>query len=389
MLDPRTTVLIGGITCGLMALVLTFLKRAAPLPVPALRSWVVGAWLVFAALVLLGLRDLISSLASVTLGNTALILAYVVWLGGTQEHFGGRARWLPWIGVVVGTALGLTWFDAIDHSFRIRVVIVAGLCAAINARHAFVLRRVGKASSSERGIGASITITWLALLTLVYGLRAGHALVLPQGNSGLLTQDVIQVIYTASFTVCNLMLVIGFATMASDHVRVRIEEQAIRDPLTGVLNRRALFASMEREMSRSQRGGHTFCVAMLDIDHFKRINDQHGHPVGDRVLVDTCERTASLIRPHDVFARYGGEEFLILMPETAMPAALHAAERIRNALAVPADASLPAITVSLGLAEWTPSDATVEDLVARADQALYAAKAGGRNRVHAHRSSDR
>ncbi len=387
-MDPRTTILIGGITCGLMALVLTFLRRAAPLPVPGLKTWVVGAWLVFAALVLLGLRDWISSAASVTLGNSALLLAYIAWMGGTLEHFGKPVQWRPWLIATAAMAAALTWFDLVQESFRVRVVLVAGLCAYINARHALAVRAGSRSHVDAQAIGTRLTVTWLGVLTLVYGLRAAHALALPQGNSGLLTQDAIQVVYTGAFTICNLMLVIGFATTASDYVRARIEEQAVRDPLTGALNRRALFTALERELSRSRRQGHTFCVAMLDIDHFKSINDGHGHPVGDRVLVKTSQRTAAMLRPHDVFARYGGEEFLILMPEASMAAAMQAAQRIRSALASTDDAALPAITVSIGVAEWSPKDASVEALVERADQALYAAKSNGRNRVEGSVSPD-
>ncbi len=382
-MDPRTTVLIGGITSGLMAVVLTMLARATPLPVPGLRTWVAGGWLIFAALLLLGLRDWISHLASVTLGNSALILAYIVWLAGTREHFGGRVRWSKWL-IAWSLSIALvTWFVYGQESFRMRVVIVAGFCACISAIHGLVLLRHPRADRFGQSIGVTLTASWLLILTLVYGLRGLHAIALPQGDSGLLTQDVIQIVYTGSFTVCNLMLVIGFATMASDHVRVRIEEQAIRDPLTGALNRKALFECLERERSRSIRTGHAFTLAMIDVDHFKKINDQHGHPVGDKVLIRLCRKMEGLVRPHDVFARYGGEEFAIAMPETSLPAARQAAQRILSEVAKVDDPSLPAFTISIGLAEWSAEDASVAPLVARADAALYLAKANGRNRVEA------
>lgn len=380
-MDPRTTVLIGGITSGLMAVVLTMLARATPLPVPGLRTWVTGAWLIFVALLLLGLRDWISHLASVTLGNSALILAYIVWLAGTREHFGSRARWKGWLVAWGVSTVLVTWFVYGQESFRMRVVIVAGLCAGISALHGLVLLRHPNADRFGKSIGVTLTASWLLILAAVYGLRGLHALALPQGDSGLLTQDAIQIVYTGSFTVCNLMLVIGFATMASDHVRARIEEQAIRDPLTGTLNRKALFECLERERSRSIRTGHAFTLAMIDVDHFKKINDVHGHPVGDQVLIHLCRKVEGLVRPHDVFARYGGEEFAIAMPETSLPAARQAAQRVLGAVAQVDDPSLPGFTVSIGLAEWSAEDTSVADLVARADSALYLAKANGRNRV--------
>ncbi|MEO3715889.1 GGDEF domain-containing protein [Roseateles flavus] len=380
-MDPRTSILIGSITCGLMALVLTVLARATPLPVPGMRRWVLGSWLVFLALLLLGLRDWITNLGSVTLGNGALILAYIVWLSGTLEYGQRRIRWVPWLllsALVTGT---VTWFVYVDESYRARVVIVAGLCAVINARHAFVVMRMLGQHQRSKALGTSLTTTWLAVLTVVYASRALHAIALPQGNSGLLTQDAIQILYTGGFTVCNLMLVIAFATLASDHVRARIEEQVVRDPLTGALNRRALFEALELELQRSRRYGRKFCIAMLDIDHFKKVNDQFGHLVGDRVLASTCRRATSLIRPNDVFARYGGEEFLILMPETTLESAMQAAERIRGEIGSNADDNLPCITVSMGVTEWCADDVSAESMVARADSALYVAKANGRNRI--------
>ncbi|CAN7743508.1 GGDEF domain-containing protein [Pseudorhodoferax sp. LjRoot39] len=380
-LDPRTTILIGGITSGLMALVLTLLARATPLPVPGLRTWVAGGWLIFSAMVLLGLRDWTSNLATVTLGNGALMLAYIAWLAGTHRHLGQRIRWTPWLLVwAVATAL-VSWFIFVEPSFRVRTVVVAGLCAYLSAHHAVVLLRNPRVERFGRSIGVSLTITWLLILAAVYGIRALHAAWFAQGSTGLLTQGVVQIVYTGSFTICNLMLVIGYATTASDHVRARIEDQAIHDPLTGGLNRQALMDSLERERASSARTGLPFSVAMLDVDHFKKINDSHGHPVGDRVLVHLCRRMSALVRPNDVVARYGGEEFVIVMPETTLGEALQAGQRLLTQAVQVDDQALPAFTVSIGLAQWSAVDNSVETVIARADAALYAAKANGRNRV--------
>ncbi len=380
-LDPRTTVLIGGITSGLMALVLSLLARATPLPVAGLWTWVGGAWLVFGAMLLLGLRDWTSNLATVTLGNGALMMAYIVWLAGTHAHLGQRIRWGPWL-LAWTAATGLvSWFIFIEPSFRVRTVVVAGLCAVLGVHHALVLLRHPRAERFGRSIGVSLTTTWLFVLSAVYAVRALHAAWLPQGDTGLLTQGFVQIVYTGSFTICNLMLVIGYATMASDHVRNRIEDQAVHDPLTGALNRQALMDSLERERARSTRSGQPFSVAMLDVDHFKAVNDTHGHPVGDRVLVHLCRRMAALVRPNDVVARYGGEEFVIVMPETTLGAALLAGQRILTQAVQVDDHALPAFTISIGLAQWSSADTSVQTLIARADAALYAAKANGRNRV--------
>ena len=386
-LDPRTTILIGSITCGLMALVLTLLRRASPLPVTGLLAWVFGAWLAFLALFFLGLREHISDLASIILGNAALLLAYVMWLAGTVEHYGGRVNWRNWLLAMMLAIAALAWFSVAQDSFRIRVVIVASLCTIINAQHLVSLLRSQRTSRFGETIGVTLVSSCLVALTCVYGTRAIEALAFPQGDRSLLTQTAVQVAYTACATVCNLMLVLGFATMASDNVRARIEDEAIRDPLTGALNRRALSTVLSREISRCRRRGHALSVLMLDIDHFKHINDEFGHPVGDRVLVRLCRRLIALMRPHDVFARYGGEEFLIALPETDATAAKLAAQRILLDLAATDDSGLPAITVSIGVAQWDAAEESIESLIARADSALYAAKRNGRNRIELTRES--
>src|SRR5262245_48035807 len=138
-MDPRTTVLIGSFTSGLMAIVLTLLARATPLPVPGLRAWVCGGWMAFLSLMLLGLRDLVSDWASITLGNGALMLTYIIWLGGTHRHFGSRLNLPAWLSAWIVTLLIVTWFIFAEDNFRVRTVVVAGFCAVISARHAFVL----------------------------------------------------------------------------------------------------------------------------------------------------------------------------------------------------------------------------------------------------------
>jgi diguanylate cyclase (GGDEF)-like protein len=120
-------------------------------------------------------------------------------------------------------------------------------------------------------------------------------------------------------------------------------------------------------------------LLMLDLDHFKAVNDQHGHLVGDQVILNFVARTSSLLRQIDSFGRYGGEEFIVLLPETNPSEAMVVAERIRAAVATPNE--LPAYTVSIGVTTRSYGDTTVDELLARADKALYQAKANGRNRV--------
>lgn len=165
----------------------------------------------------------------------------------------------------------------------------------------------------------------------------------------------------------------------------RIQFLATRDALTGLVNRGHLNELLARELERHRRCGTRLSVVLLDLDHFKLVNDQHGHGCGDEVLRCFAQRATAGVRACDVLARWGGEEFLLLMPETGQDAALVGAERLRARLAaqpVTYQGIEVPVTLSAGVAEIRGAE-SIEALIERADQALYAAKAGGRNRVAA------
>lgn len=163
-----------------------------------------------------------------------------------------------------------------------------------------------------------------------------------------------------------------------------LERLATTDPLTGVYNRRYFMDFAAKEFLRSQRYSHMFSAIQMDIDHFKRINDSHGHAVGDEVLRAFAANCLEVLRESDVLGRVGGEEFSIILPETEMAGALIAAERFRQAIAdlkVYADDEVVRVTVSIGITILRQDDTGIEAVLKRADEALYLAKNGGRNKV--------
>jgi diguanylate cyclase len=162
-----------------------------------------------------------------------------------------------------------------------------------------------------------------------------------------------------------------------------IEELVSLDSLTGIYNRRHLFKILNQETNRCGRSQNTFCLCIMDIDHFKQVNDTYGHLAGDAVLRQMADNVAGELRSIDCFGRYGGEEFLMVLPQTSLEGALIKAERVRQqieALEFPKVAGNFRITVSIGVAEHQEGE-SVDDTLARADQCLYAAKAAGRNQV--------
>lgn len=163
-----------------------------------------------------------------------------------------------------------------------------------------------------------------------------------------------------------------------------LERLATTDALTGLLNRRAADRQLEAEWQRARRSGHASALVLLDLDHFKQVNDSYGHPGGDEALRMLASCIRSVMREVDIGARYGGEEFLIVLPETSREGAFVFAERLRERVAgcdVRHDESTFRCNVSLGIAVSDPHEPSYEHWVRRADQALYRAKQGGRNRT--------
>lgn len=173
--------------------------------------------------------------------------------------------------------------------------------------------------------------------------------------------------------------------------QARLREQATRDPLTGIWNRACILDMLERELDRSRRSVTPLGLLLLDLDHFKRLNDTRGHQFGDHALSLFAARIQSAVRSYDSFGRYGGEEFLILAPGCGEPELLAQAERLRAAVAsAPFDidgVSIP-LTVSIGASSAEPgAQVSSLELIRAADDALYEAKRTGRDRVVFHRAS--
>lgn len=185
----------------------------------------------------------------------------------------------------------------------------------------------------------------------------------------------------------KLPALIGFSSDVTELYQLKEEfkKQANTDHLTQLFNRRYFIAHAEKEFSRAKRYDHPLSLVSLDIDHFKQVNDQYGHPAGDEVLMTLAKRLTPILRNEDIFARIGGEEFSILLPETPINVALTVAERIRKLIEnthmigeFPGEIN---ITISLGVTCLSSKDNSFDQLFKRADKALYQAKETGRNKV--------
>jgi diguanylate cyclase (GGDEF)-like protein len=173
-------------------------------------------------------------------------------------------------------------------------------------------------------------------------------------------------------------------TLTNVKLQETLRGQAIRDPLTGLFNRRYLEESLERELRRAARDRKPLGVIMMDIDHFKPFNDAHGHELGDLLLAALGNFLRAQVREQDIVCRYGGEEFTIILPEASLEATLQRAQKIRDGVrrvAVPSERGpVGSLTVSLGVAAYPDHGSTSRALLSAADAALYRAKEQGRDR---------
>jgi len=215
--------------------------------------------------------------------------------------------------------------------------------------------------------------------------RALRALVSPESvMSEMVRHSALNVGSALGYVVLVLLLHATLVAMVTARLVTDLRRLSRHDGLTGVLNRRAIEDALDVQMRRSQRSGEVFALMMLDVDHFKLINDRHGHAAGDQALKHVAALLLSGLREVDRLGRYGGEEFLLLLPGLALAQAQPVAERLRELLEaspVPVGGAAIDLSVSIGIAEWDGGSTDLDRVLARADAALYQAKAAGRNRV--------
>jgi diguanylate cyclase (GGDEF)-like protein len=370
----------------LMGFLLLTLQLAAAqrrgLRQPALRSWALACWAMLLGLICLGARGLIPLGLSVLLGNGLIALALMLYNQALYGHVQGRPlpRWL-WGGPGLFVAwLALTllrpWPPAervAGASFVLAGLMLPGVW--------LVLRHGWHSENSLRAVGLAMALAAAALL-----VRGVHALQQPADYQELLQASLGQgLTFLVSF-VSLLGAGFGFVLASFERVARRMEELATLDGLTGCLNRSTTDTLLAHSLERGRRDGAPLAFALLDLDHFKQINDRHGHGAGDAALRAFAAEVRTRLRSSDVLGRMGGEEFGIVLPGTDAAGAARLIDDVRRAVADlcldDAEGGRFCLTVSAGIAvAASDSGLTASRLYALADAALYRAKDSGRNCV--------
>jgi diguanylate cyclase (GGDEF)-like protein len=375
-LDLATLSLLGALQALLLAPLLLVATRAyTGRARTSLRIW--GTVLLLQSLgwLLAALRGQIGDWWSIVLANAVLIASYVESTRALRLllEVPQRRGWLIVAGAIA--LLGIAWFGIVEPDYRMRVCIAAALVGFYLAMLLWPLRHALRPGGST---AQRVMLLVLAGAAVAWGLRLRELdttavtglLVATPGNVANMIYGALEPMFAS----------IGFLLMYNETAQAELRRLARTDPLTGTLNRLAL----DEEGQRLFGQDHAPAALMLDVDHFKAINDRFGHASGDRVLAALARGIAGLLRPGDVLGRAGGEEFLLWLPRTDLAGAIAVAEALRAHVATMSlelDGQVQPVSVSIGVAVRGPGDRDHAGLVRRADRALYAAKRAGRNRV--------
>ena len=284
---------------------------------------------------------------------------------------------------VVAAALLASWVGLSPTGGSIRVGTLSGL-------QALMVVMIARDLHVQARDALHLRWPWVMSLpalfaSVAFAFRGIRALLWPGTVATEMTTDsALNVVSAFSYIVIVLSLHAALIAMVLGRLIADLRHRSRHDGLTGLLNRRAIEELIEVQIRRSMRNGEPFSVLMLDLDHFKSINDRFGHAVGDQAIRHVAAVLLAGVRDVDDIARIGGEEFLAVMPGAALDTVTPVAERLREQLAAQplhVDGTSVAVTVSIGVAQWSHPTDDVSRLLVRADAALYQAKQRGRNRV--------
>ncbi|BBF85854.1 hypothetical protein DLM_2239 [Aquitalea magnusonii] len=368
--------------CACNTVQLWSLKKAG---VAGTRSWLLANIAMLGYLPALGLRTVLPLVFSVVVSNGLGLLAASLFYIGCARFLGRPTHVRPLALMVVVGVAGLLGFTLLLDSIRVRVVIASGGICIVFAATAWLLFR-------HRLPTHRAAVYWLgsACSLLTFLLHLGRLVYYGSGYGSL--DDLFATtpvnVFSMSMTAA---LVPGLSMLAVAMVQEQLLSDATwraeHDGMTGLNTRQCFEARSMQQMQQAWEQAFPLCLLLMDMDHFKQINDRHGHQAGDQVLLAFSALLQEGLRPGDVAGRMGGEEFALLLPHTTLEQAQALADALRlRAAAIPASSlggSIP-YSVSMGLAAWQPG-ISFPELYRHADLALYAAKQAGRNTIVLHR----
>ena len=316
-----------------------------------------------------------------TVPANALVSSMLAGMAAAVQCFQGRTP--QWQRLALAPVLIAVLMSFFLNNLSARVLLSNLLMAVQALWLLWCLRQGGDKGTSGRG--AQLLTAGLVLEAGVLLLRSASAALFAQDGASILQGNTVQTLTFMTASIGMLVTSVGFVFMGKDRADLLNRRLAAQDELTGLANRRAILAALDRDVARSLRTHAPLALMMVDVDHFKQVNDRHGHLAGDAVLRSVCDALVQRVRGQDIVGRYGGEEFLVVLPGTARDGATLLARQLCAAVqATPClwNGETIRVTVSIGVygGPLQPHD-HADRLLHAADSALYRAKEAGRNRV--------
>jgi diguanylate cyclase (GGDEF)-like protein len=384
MLDIRTLMLSTGLITFVLGLMLLLTTRGYPAALRrGLALWGYGMLAQPLGWILLSLRGQVPDWASVVLGNAVLVGGFATSIFALEQLSGTR-RWRSMVLLLLAANVAVTVYTTyLQPSQALRIIGLSAISAVLFgiAAHAALAARLPSAPRAPSH--------WFSAIVYLIGMALMALRVLVHSRNLAAAETVfsplpIEQVSFAFFCFCNAISCVGFMLMCNDRFNAELVRLAAEDPLTGAYNRRTFEHLAADAFACAQRDSMRLAVLLIDGDHSKRINDEHGHAAGDQALRLYVQRFRGALGDDAALGRIGGEEFAALLPDCDEGEALCRAEALRAAIEAsdfrPGDRVVP-LRVSVGVAALDRRDGNFEALLHRADAALYAAKRAGRNRV--------
>jgi len=349
---------------------------------PALRWWGWGLLVYAAGLMVTIASPLIGKASSATLGNTLITIAPILCALAVFSHTHFRLNWTyTWTGVAL-TVAALAYNNFTPYSTPLVNLIAPTVMAVtlVVIATVVILRDGPRDARAACGFLAAMSV--ISILTWLVRIVFMVAAIGPSADVS--RADLVISLFAIAQMVNSIGAALSLMWIDVRLMQAELSRVAHSDALTGLPNRRGILHRFEAELSRASRHGQGFAMAVFDVDHFKVVNDEHGHIAGDLVLKSVADAFAAAKRNEDVLGRIGGEEFLFLLPQQDRERACEAVERLREAAGrtdIEYEGRKIRVTVSGGLAMYPGDGADWDTLFAAADRRLYVAKKAGRNRV--------
>jgi diguanylate cyclase (GGDEF)-like protein len=382
VLDPFTTFLLTTVFMLLTGAVLGFIHPALPSELkPPASDWRIGTLLIAGGALLFASRGVRAVDWVVPIANGCTLLGFTLYWRAVRRYFGVADRWMIFLPAIIGVALLTIFIYAMPHfGWRVLIGSLAGLVVVVGTIATLLRHR-----DTERTISSKVLAGVASISAAFMAFRAFYIFANSSAQDSMLAPT--NPINAISALVISLLPIVGttsFVLLLFERIRNDVHRLATIDALTDLPNRRTINEYAEKLFAQARTLAQPLSVAVIDIDHFKQINDRFGHDSGDIVLKNVAKALKDNSRGVQRVGRQGGEEFIALFDDADAADAHAAAERLRIAVATESyalDERDQTVTVSIGVATMNENDASFDDLLRRADRALYAAKGTGRNCV--------